>query len=63
MLTAENYVELRRKEEVCPFCEKKGYLEFGEYGIDEIFFKQEVWCSACGAEWKDVYELIGFDAN
>jgi len=33
-------------------------IEGGPFEQDGLFVTQEVWCTACGAEWTNVFKLI-----
>lgn len=59
-LTDEEVADYVRKQGVvCPFCTTEGEIEGDSIEIDGGYASQEVWCKACGAEWKDLYTLAG----
>ncbi|RLG95473.1 hypothetical protein DRO27_03690, partial [Candidatus Bathyarchaeota archaeon] len=54
-------VYLTFKGMYCPICGVKGDLStFGDLEQDDTYISQGVHCSACGAEYNDRYELVGY---
>ena len=55
--SSETYV--KAKGQRCPACDSTD-IEAGSFDVEGAQCVQEVWCLACNAEWRDVYELKGY---
>ena len=46
----------------CPSCGSSNISSCGCVGTDAGYAWQDMMCNACGAEWQDQYDLVGFSA-
>jgi hypothetical protein len=57
MSTPKRLREYLEQGDSCCNCEEHS-IEGGPFEQDGLFVTQAVWCTACGAEWTNVFKLV-----
>lgn len=61
LLTDKEYV--KNKGSICPQCESSQISAYESPEVDGDITWQRSRCDFCGADWTDIYRLVGFDFN